>query len=82
MTHLKYWGISSIGRVRALQARGTGIETPILHFFDLEDNVFALFASINGSPHALTSLLMPAWCPRFDSLANDLDVELRHNGGL
>ena len=24
-------GISSIGRVRALQARGTGIETPILH---------------------------------------------------
>ena len=26
------WGISSIGRVRALQARGTGIETPILHF--------------------------------------------------
>ena len=25
------WGISSIGRVRALQARGTGIETPILH---------------------------------------------------
>ena len=26
-------GISSIGRVRALQARGTGIETPILHIF-------------------------------------------------
>ena len=26
------WGISSIGRVRALQARGTGIETRILHF--------------------------------------------------
>ena len=26
------WGISSIGRVRALQARGTGIETPMLHF--------------------------------------------------
>ena len=26
-------GISSIGRVRALQARGTGIETPILHNF-------------------------------------------------
>ena len=25
-------GISSIGRVRALQARGTGIETPMLHF--------------------------------------------------
>ena len=25
------WGISSIGRVRALQARGTGIETPMLH---------------------------------------------------
>ena len=24
------WGISSIGRVRALQARGTGIETPML----------------------------------------------------
>ena len=24
-------GISSIGRVRALQARGTGIETPMLH---------------------------------------------------
>ena len=27
------WGISSIGRVRALQARGTGIETRILHLF-------------------------------------------------
>ena len=27
------WGISSIGRVRALQARGTGIETRILHHF-------------------------------------------------
>ena len=27
-----FWGISSIGRVRALQARGTGIETPMLHF--------------------------------------------------
>ena len=26
-----FWGISSIGRVRALQARGTGIETPMLH---------------------------------------------------
>ena len=25
-------GISSIGRVRALQARGTGIETLMLHF--------------------------------------------------
>ena len=25
-----FWGISSIGRVRALQARGTGIETPML----------------------------------------------------
>ena len=25
------WGISSIGRVRALQARGTGIETLMLH---------------------------------------------------
>ena len=28
-----FWGISSIGRVRALQARGTGIETPMLHIF-------------------------------------------------
>ena len=28
-----FWGISSIGRVRALQARGTGIETPMLQFF-------------------------------------------------
>ncbi len=27
-----FWGISSIGRVRALQARGTGIETPMLQF--------------------------------------------------
>ena len=27
-----FWGISSIGRVRALQARGTGIETLMLHF--------------------------------------------------
>ena len=26
------WGISSIGRVRRLQRRGTGIETRILHF--------------------------------------------------
>ena len=26
------WGISSIGRVPALQAGGTGIETPMLHF--------------------------------------------------
>ena len=25
------WGISSIGRARALQARGNGIETRILH---------------------------------------------------
>jgi hypothetical protein len=31
--HVTCWGISSIGRVRALQARGTGIETRILHFF-------------------------------------------------
>ena len=31
--HTFYWGISSIGRVRALQARGTGIETLMLHFF-------------------------------------------------
>ena len=30
---LTIWGISSIGRVRALQARGTGIETRILHHF-------------------------------------------------
>ncbi len=30
-----FWGISSIGRVRALQARGTGIETPMLHFGSL-----------------------------------------------
>ena len=29
--HTFYWGISSIGRVRALQARGTGIETLMLH---------------------------------------------------
>ena len=29
----RVWGISSIGRVRALQARGTGIETRILHCF-------------------------------------------------
>ena len=28
-----FWGISSIGRVRALQARGTGIETPMLQLF-------------------------------------------------
>ena len=27
-----FWGISSIGRVRALQARGTGIETPMLQW--------------------------------------------------
>ncbi len=27
------WGISSIGRVRRLQRRGTGIETRILHSF-------------------------------------------------
>ena len=27
------WGISSIGRVRRLQRRGTGIETRILHLF-------------------------------------------------
>jgi hypothetical protein len=26
------WGISSIGRVRRSQRRGTGIETRILHF--------------------------------------------------
>ena len=34
------WGISSIGRVCALQARGTGIETLMLHFFysDYEKN--------------------------------------------
>ena len=30
------WGISSIGRVRALQARGTGIETRILHLLYLQ----------------------------------------------
>ena len=30
---IRAWGISSIGRVRALQARGTGIETRILHPF-------------------------------------------------
>ena len=29
------WGISSIGRVRALQARGTGIETRILHLLSV-----------------------------------------------
>ena len=35
-------GISSIGRVRALQARGTGIETPILHFLYLMIRVIML----------------------------------------
>ena len=40
------WGISSIGRVRALQARGTGIETRILHFFCLLVLVFALVAQM------------------------------------
>ena len=29
----RVWGISSIGRVRRLQRRGTGIETRILHCF-------------------------------------------------
>ncbi len=35
-----FWGISSIGRVRALQARGTGIETPMLQavFFFFSKN--------------------------------------------
>ena len=28
-----FWGISSIGRVRRSQRRGTGIETRILHFY-------------------------------------------------
>ena len=35
-----FWGISSIGRVRALQARGTGIETPMLH---VHGDTFFLF---------------------------------------
>ena len=40
------WGISSIGRVRALQARGTGIETRILHLFCHTVAVFALVAQM------------------------------------
>ena len=31
--NLHSWGISSIGRVRRSQRRGTGIETRILHFY-------------------------------------------------
>ena len=41
----KRWGISSIGRVRALQARGTGIETRILHLL-LSDRSLALVAQM------------------------------------
>ena len=33
MGSVSTWGISSIGRVRRLQRRGTGIETRILHCF-------------------------------------------------
>ena len=36
------WGISSIGRVRALQARGTGIETRILHVWSYSVMVITL----------------------------------------
>ena len=36
------WGISSIGRVRALQARGTGIETRILHLWSYSVMVITL----------------------------------------
>ena len=32
VSFLHQWGISSIGRVRRSQRRGTGIETRILHF--------------------------------------------------
>ena len=39
--HTFYWGISSIGRVRALQARGTGIETLMLHA------IFSFWAQIS-----------------------------------
>ena len=40
------WGISSIGRVRALQARGTGIETPMLHSFSL--SIIFIFCSLRA----------------------------------
>ena len=32
---IKLWGISSIGRVRRSQRRGSGIETRILHIYGL-----------------------------------------------
>jgi hypothetical protein len=35
------WGISSIGRVRRLQRRGTGIETRILHLLPLWNGILA-----------------------------------------
>ena len=41
-----FWGISSIGRVRALQARGTGIETPMLHSFSL--SIDFIFCSLRA----------------------------------
>ena len=34
--NLQIWGISSIGRVRRSQRRGSGIETRILHLFSHE----------------------------------------------
>ena len=51
-----FWGISSIGRVRALQARGTGIETPMLHqlfCFLVRNKLFFdfLFGNKKGREH-------------------------------
>ena len=44
-----FWGISSIGRVRALQARGTGIETLMLHFFFSE--IYKKTKHLNTNSH-------------------------------
>ena len=46
-----FWGISSIGRVRALQARGTGIETLMLHFFYSDDEK-------NGTQNVIKYLIL------------------------
>ena len=41
-----FGGISSIGRVRALQARGTGIETPMLQVVVFNFTFDTIFSSI------------------------------------
>ncbi len=59
-------GISSIGRVRALQARGTGIETPILHNFCFVQRCYTHISELRnwGAAGVVVTYQVPNLVPR------------------